>query len=113
MGRLRDMRRTRVPSQLVIFRVKGDDFPMEKRTVYMRRLESTLQKSLRSVDPYTRLGDGRLLLMLTNATRENADKVLNRVQDCLRRDYPRAGFNYSARVIDLGELAAREDGSGK
>ncbi len=111
--RLRDMKRTRVPSQLVIFRVKGDDFSMEKRTVYMRRLESTLQKSLRSVDPYTRLGDGRLLLMLTNATRENADKVLNRVQDCLRRDYPRAGFNYSARVIDLGELAAREDGSGK
>lgn len=111
--RLRDMKRTKVPSQLVIFRVKDDDAPMEKRTVYMRRLENTLQNSLRSVDPYTRLGDGRLLLMLTNATPENADKVLNRVQERLRRDYPRSGSNYSARVIDLGELAAREEGPGK
>ena len=111
--RLRDMKRTKVPSQLVIFKVKNDEAPMEKRTVYMRRLENTLQKSLRSVDPYTRLGDGRLLLMLTSATKENAYKVLDRVQDRLRKDYPRSGANYSARVIDLAELAAREEDTGK
>ena len=111
--RLRDMKRTKVPSQLVIFQVKNDDTPMEKRTVYMRRLENTLQKSLRSVDPYTRLGDGRLLLMLTSATKENAYKVLDRVQDRLRKDYPRSGSNYSTRVIDLAELAAREEETGK
>lgn len=80
---------------------------MEKRTVYMRRLENTLQNTLRSVDAYTRLGDGRLLLLLTNATTENAYKVLDRVWDRLRRDYPRSGASYSTRVLDLGDLAAR------
>lgn len=105
--RMRDMQRTSAPSQLVIFRLKNDDIPMEKRTVYMRRLENTLQNSLRCVDPYTRLGDGQLLLLLTHATTENAYKVLDRVQDRLRRDYPRSGASYSTRVIDLEELAAR------
>lgn len=105
--RMRDMQRASTPSQLVIFRLKSDDVPMEKRTVYMRRLENTLQKTLRCVDPYTRLGDGRLLLLLTHATTENAHMVLNRVWDRLRRDYPRSGTSYSTRILDLEELAAR------
>lgn len=105
--RMRDMRRTSAPNQLIIFRLKHEDMPMEKRTVYMRRLENTLQNTLRSVDAYTRLGDGRLLLLLTNATTENAYKVLDRVWERLRRDYPRSGASYSTRVLDLGDLAAR------
>ena len=106
--RIRDMKRSQVPSQLVMFRLKNDDISMEKRTVSMRRLEETLQNALRCVDFYTRLGDGRLLLLLTNATTENAYKVLDRVRDRMRRDYPRSSFTYSIRVIDLAALAARE-----
>ena len=106
--RMRDMSRTHTPCQLIIFRLKNDDIPMEKRTVYMRRLESALQNGLRSGDPYTRLGSGRLLVLLTGATTENAYRVIDRVLDRLRKEYPRSGASYATKVMDLAGLSARE-----
>lgn len=105
--RLRDMRRTAAPAQLAIIRLKNEEIPMEKRTVYMRQLESTLHSALRSGDPYTRLGSSQLLVLLNGATTENGYRVIERVMDRLRKEYPRSGASYSSEVLDLSDLHRR------
>lgn len=102
--RLRDMKRTQIPAQLLMIRLKNEEIAMEKRTVYMRQLESTLQNTLRSGDPYTRLGPRSLLALLPGATTENGYRVVDRVMDRLRKDYPRSGARYTSKVLDLSAL---------
>ena len=106
--RMRDMARSQTPCQLVAFALKDHDIPMEKRMVYMRRLESAVQSPLRSSDPYTRMSAVQILLLLNSATRENSFRVIDRVLARLHRDYPRSHMQFITKVIDLAVIVNRQ-----
>lgn len=101
---LRELRRSQTQAQILMVRLNRDDLSPERRIVFMKQLENTLTAALRAGDPFTKIGFNRYMVLLSGATYENAEMVVQRILDRLRRDYRRPAQDYSVRIADLEHI---------
>lgn len=101
------MQRQKIDAQLTILRLNSQEADQEKRAIYMKQMETTLQKSLRSGDPFTRVGANQFWVLLPGASNENGKIVMDRVISRMHKDYPRTEAGFRVRVLDLEELNSR------
>ena len=104
---VRSMQRQKTDAQLTILRLNSQEADQEKRAIYMKQMETTLQKSLRSGDPFTRVGANQFWVLLPGASNENGKLVMDRVINRMHKDYPRTEAGFRVRVLDLEELNSR------
>jgi len=99
----RAVARTKENAQLVTIRI------IEKKTsagpsTDMKRLERVLLSSLRAGDPLTRLSATQYIILLPNATKENADTVMLRVETNFAKAYPRSKARIRYTVFPIQKL---------
>lgn len=104
---VRSMQRQKIDAQLTILRLNSQEADQEKRAIYMKQMETTLQKSLRSGDPFTRVGANQFWVLLPGASNENGKLVMDRVINRMHKDYPRTEAGFRVRVLDLEGLNSR------
>ena len=104
---VRSMQRQKADAQLTILRLNSQESDQEKRAIYMKQMETTLQKSLRSGDPFTRVGANQFWVLLPGASHENGKVVMDRIIGRLHKDYPQTAASFQVRVLDLEELSSR------
>ena len=80
---LKTMERTGSATQLLVIELQARELSVEKRAQAMRRMEMTILETLRTGDPFTRMGADRILIMLPGADENGAGTVEKRV----RRSY--------------------------
>lgn len=100
---LRQMLRNKHESCLAIVSLESYDKSAPSST-NIRRVERTLQTSLRAGDPFTRLNQGTFVLLLAGASEENSHKVIQRIQKNFYGSYPRSNttLNYSIHPLSVG-----------
>lgn len=101
---VREMKRSKTSAQIALIRLNAATVPQEKQVVQMKRLETVLFRCLRTGDPFTRIGANQFAVLLPGANKENGGMVMNRVLSSLRSEYPRAGAEFTFRVMDLAEM---------
>lgn len=72
----------------------------------MDRMEEVLTHCLRGSDPFTRGGEGLLLVLLSNANRENGDMVADRLIARYNKFCPKTFPPFTCQVVDLNNLSA-------
>ena len=77
---------------------------MGSQSINMRRLEATLNLSLRSGDPFTKMSSAQFLILLPGATYENGEMVVQRVMDRFKRDYPHVKADFYVFLFDLASF---------
>ena len=67
----------------------------------MERLRASIQKSLRSSDVYARYSVSQFILLLSSATFENSEMVMERILSVFNKSYVRkdVAVNYSLDVL--------------
>lgn len=85
----RHMVRSGTPACIAVLRTETAG-KTEPTITDIRRLERTLQSSLRAGDPFTRLNQGSFALLLAGATTDNAQNVVERIQHNFYKTYPRS-----------------------
>ena len=103
---LRAMQRENTRAQLVVIRLDHRKNQPERRAIYMKQLEQTLQNTLRSGDPFTRVGTNQFWVLLPGATTENGHSVMERVMNRLHKDYPKSSALFTKKVLDMRSLQA-------
>ena len=100
---LRQMLRNKHESSLAILELESYDNSAPTAT-NIRRVERTLQTSLRAGDPFTRLNQGTFVLLLAGASEENSHKVMQRIRKNFYSSYPRSNttLNYIIHPMSVG-----------
>ena len=101
---LRAMQRENSRAQLTVIRLDNQKTQPESRAIYMKQLEHTLQNTLRSGDPFKRVGTNQFWVLLPGATTENGHSVMERVLNRLHKDYPKSGALFTVKVLDMRSL---------
>lgn len=80
---------------------KGRTLKPEIQARAMERLRASIQSSLRSSDLYARYSVSQFILLLTSATFENSEMVMNRILSTFNKSYVRkdVAVNYSLDVL--------------
>lgn len=80
---------------------KGRTLKPEIQARAMERLRAAVQKSLRSSDVYARYSVSQYIILLSSATYENSDMVMNRILSTFNKSYVRkdVAVNYSLDVL--------------
>ena len=97
---LRHMARSKKESSLVILHAEAPG-QKEPSSTDIRRVERILLESLRAGDPFTRLNLGSFALLLSGATKENSEKVMERVERDFHSTYPRSRAQLRYSVYPL------------
>ncbi len=99
--------RSKKPVYLTLLAVTGPDnklpSPVYLKTV-MGRLEEICLNSLRKGDLVTRWNEAQLLMLLPDLTKEQAVKVLNRIESRYLSKYPLKGIKLHKKVTPLQHL---------
>lgn len=93
----RHLARTKQTSSLVVVSLSNKVAP----TTDARRLERILLEGLRTGDPVARLDAGSYILMLTGASAENAQMVMERLVHAFHKTYSRSKACITFRVSSL------------
>ncbi len=101
---MRDMQRSGLPAQIAAIGFERGDEEMSSQSINMRRLEATLNLSLRSGDPFTKMSSAQFLILLPGATYENGEMVVQRVMDRFKRDYPHVKADFYVFLFDLASF---------
>jgi len=111
---LRQMLRNKHESSLAILSLESYDLSAPSAT-NIRRVERTLQTSLRAGDPFTRLNQGTFILLLAGASEENSHKVMQRIQKNFYGSYPRSNttLNYTIHPLSVGRETEKQQAAGK
>lgn len=78
--------------------------PAEKNIANMKRLEQVIQKTLRSGDPFTKMGRDIFLMLLPGANPENGGVVTRRIIDNYHNEFPFSKVSFKTWQVDLKEL---------
>ena len=80
---------------------KGRTLKPEIQARAMERLRASIQKSLRSSDVYARYSVSQFILLLSSATFENSEMVMDRILSAFNKSYVRkdVAVNYSLDVL--------------
>ena len=80
---------------------KGRTLKPEIQARAMERLRASIQKSLRSSDVYARYSVSQFILLLSSATFENSEMVMDRILSVFNKSYVRkdVAVNYSLDVL--------------
>lgn len=80
---------------------KGRTLKSEIQARAMERLRGAIQNSLRSSDVYARYSVSQFIILLTSATCENSEMVMNRILSTFNKSYVRkdVAVNYSLDVL--------------
>lgn len=76
----------------------------EKNIANMKRLEQVIQKTLRSGDPFTKMGRDIFLLLLPGANAENGGMITRRLIDKYHTEFPFSKVTFKTWQVDLKEL---------
>ena len=96
---LRNMVRSNHESSVVLLDLCKTD--IKQVSTDMRRLERILLYGLRAADPFTRLSENRILLLLPSASSENANKVMERIDRNFHVTYSRSKARLRYKVFPL------------
>ncbi len=97
---LRHMARMKYDSSIVVFKVNSGSSDQSLSTD-IRRVEQVLLDSLRAGDPFSRLDHGAFVLLLSGASMENAEKVVERVKNVFYSTYQRTNAIIDYRIYPL------------
>lgn len=102
--RRREMLRSDQPAHILAIGVHGNRTDRDHIARNSKRLENSLVQSLRSGDPFTRIGTEQFLVLLSNATTENSKMVLHRVVSRFRSDHPSSKAELQASIFPLEQF---------
>ena len=94
------MERGHYPSSIAVLRVETAGMS-EPSATDIRRTERTLLSTLRAGDPFSRLNMGGFALLLSGASPENAQKVMDRIRRAFHGTYPRSKAELSYHIYPL------------
>lgn len=100
---LRNMRRNGHQSSLVVLQAMKDG-QSGKPSTDTRRVERILLTCLRAGDPFTKLNMGSFAVLLSTASMENAQKVIERVKKEFHSAHPRSKATLQYRTYPLTSI---------
>ncbi len=109
---LRAMKRYETYAQIMVVRLNDVGLLPAESAAYMRQMESCLLVTLRSGDPFTRIGAVQYWAMLSGAKNDCAASVFARIQSRLKRDYPNTKAEFIFKMLDLRKLCDLDLSSG-
>lgn len=104
---VRMLERSGVTSQLLALQVNmpnQSNASIERNISNIKRLEQIIQKTLRSGDPFTKMGRDFFLILLPGATKENSEMITHRIVEKYHKEYPFSKVTFKAWQVDLKEL---------
>ena len=104
---IRMLHRNGDTSQLVAIEFTSPDQSnsnVDKSIANMKRLEHVIQKTLRSGDPFTKMGRDIFLMLLSGANPENGEMVTHRIIDNYHEEFPFSKVNFKTWQFDLKDL---------
>lgn len=102
--RRREMLRSEQPAHILAIGINGSRSDRDHIARNSKRLENSLLRSLRSGDPFTRVGTEQFLILLSNATTDNSKTVLHRIVNRFRTDHPSSKAELQASIYPLEQF---------
>ena len=96
---LRHMARSQHSSTLVVLSTRTREGDVSATDI--RRVERIIAQKLRAGDPFTRLNMGSFALLLSGATAENSEMVMERLQRAFSTAYPRSKAYLQYRIYPM------------
>lgn len=101
---MRAQKRNQSKAQIMLIRIKNRKATTEQTAIYMKQMETCLIETMRSGDPFTRVGAEQYWVLLPDAGPECAASVFNRIDACKRRKYPRNSAEFDYKMMDLAAI---------
>lgn len=102
--RLREMERSKIDSFIIAITIDNRVLAESQRVVNAKRVAQVISSTLRSSDPFTKVGPDRFLILLLGANEENARKVFDRIAVRFEEVFPRADIAFKVSMVSLGAL---------
>ena len=102
---INSLKRSKDNAQILVVKLLGTEESQESRAIYMKQMEQCLQESLRSGDPFTRIGAFQYWALLPGCSKSDAGVVFNRINDTKHRKFPGSKAQFDFESLDLGRVA--------
>lgn len=102
--RMREMERSGEESHLIAISIDNQIPKADRRIINAKRVSQILSATLRSSDPFTKVGSNQFLVLLPGASEENAKMVFERIVGRFNEVFPRADVAFKLSMVSLGAL---------
>lgn len=102
--RLREMERSGEESHIIAITIDNQVLKHDRRIINAKRVAQILSATLRSSDPFTKVGSNQFLVLLPGANAENAQMVFERIVARFEEVFPRADVAFKVSMVSLGAL---------
>ena len=102
--RLREMERSGEESHLIAITIDNQMLKSDRRIINAKRVAQVLSSTLRSSDPFTKVGSNQFLVLLPSANAENAQMVFERIVARFKDVFPQADIAFKVSMVSLGAL---------
>lgn len=102
--RLREMERSGEESHLIAITIDNQILKNDRRIINAKRVAQVLSSTLRSSDPFTKVGSNQFLVLLPGANAENSQMVFERIVARFEEVFPRADVAFKVSMVSLGAL---------
>lgn len=102
--RLREMERSGEESHIIAITIDNQVLKSDRRIINAKRVAQVLSSTLRSSDPFTKVGSNQFLVLLPSANAENAQMVFERIVARFEEVFPRADVALKVSMVSLGAL---------
>lgn len=99
---LREMSRSGTDSHIIAITIDTQMLRGERRVINAKRVAQVLSYTLRSSDPFTKVGSNQFLVLLPSANRENAQMVFERITARFKEEFPHAAIALKVSMVSLG-----------
>ncbi len=102
--RLREMERSGDESHLIAITIDNQMIKSDRRIINAKRVAQVLSSTLRSSDPFTKVGSNQFLVLLPSANAENAQMVFERIVARFEDVFPHADIAFKVSMVSMGAL---------
>lgn len=102
--RMREMERSGEDSHIIAISIDSHASKTDRRIINAKRVSQILSATLRSSDPFTKVGSNQFLVLLPGANEENTKMVFERIVTQFREVFPRADVAFKLSMVSLRAL---------
>ena len=102
--RMREMERSGEESHIIAITIDNQVLKNDRRIINAKRVAQILSATLRSSDPFTKVGSNQFLVLLPGANAQNAGMVFERIVGRFEEVFPRADVAFQVSMVSLGAL---------
>lgn len=102
--RMREMERSGEESHIIAITIDNQALKGDRRIINAKRVAQVLSATLRSSDPFTKVGSNQFLVLLPGANEQNAQMVFERIVQRFEDVFPRADVAFKLSMVSLGAL---------